>query len=163
MHIVAKTFEFYFLAKISSVCPFILDFVSRYSKVNAQKMTFLDPVLACQLLHCCILGDNQRNIVLSETTDFDFDKMKSTLRCNMKSTIPNKTFSKGPELKDEPVFLGKSESKRDEENEESAFYTKGARGKCRARFRSDTSKLYPNRKDISQGKNPIDRSGKISP
>ena len=31
-----------------------------------------------------------------------------------------------------------------------------------ARFRSDSSKPYPNRKDISQGKNPIDRRGKIS-
>ena len=42
-----------------SVADFILDFERRYSKVNAQKMTIPNSVLACKLLHCCNLGDNE--------------------------------------------------------------------------------------------------------
>ena len=53
-------------------------------------------------------GENERKMVLSATTDLDFEKMKSTLRRIMKSTMTNKIFSSGPELKDESVFLGNS-------------------------------------------------------
>ena len=43
-------------------------------------------------------------MVSSATTDLDFEKMKSTIRRIMKSTVTNKIFSSGPELKDEPSF-----------------------------------------------------------
>jgi len=75
-----KNFDGFRKPSDMNINDYIVEFYQRYQKSVKHKMTLPDAVLAFKLLDNANLGNHERQLALTASTDLSYDKMKSAMK-----------------------------------------------------------------------------------